>query len=118
MAGAYEIQESATSRAGVQYEVANGDEIPNLCETIFVVVTEEGTLRGMRPQVADVSKCEPWSGPATWLSLAMGTPESSSMNRETGEMNIVNDGGFDYLMRLHVVPPTCRQPFAGQVGIR
>ena len=30
MAGGYAIQESAASRAGVQYEVATGDEIPNL----------------------------------------------------------------------------------------
>ena len=43
-------------RAGVQYEIANGDEIPNLGEKLFAVVTEEGTVRGMRPQVADVSK--------------------------------------------------------------
>ena len=29
VAGGYEIQESAASRAGVHYAVANGDEIPN-----------------------------------------------------------------------------------------
>ena len=40
----------------MQYEIANGDEIPNLGEKLFAVVTEEGTVRGMRPQVADVSK--------------------------------------------------------------
>ena len=56
VAGGYAIRESAASRAGVQYEIANGDEIPNLCEKLFAVVTEEGTVRGMRPQVADVSK--------------------------------------------------------------
>ena len=31
MAGGYEIQESVASRAGVQHEVASGDEILNLC---------------------------------------------------------------------------------------
>ena len=56
VAGGYAIRESAASRAGVQYEIANGDEIPNLCEKLFAVVTEEGTVRGTRPQVADVSK--------------------------------------------------------------
>ena len=40
----------------MQYGIANGDEIPNLGEKLFAVVTEEGTVRGMRPQVADVSK--------------------------------------------------------------
>ena len=56
VADGYAIHESAASRAGVQYEIANGDEIPNLGEKLFAVVTEEGTVRGMRPQVADVSK--------------------------------------------------------------
>ena len=56
MAGGHEIQESAASRAGVQDEVANWEEIRNLGEKLFSVVTEEGTVRGMRPQVADVSK--------------------------------------------------------------
>ena len=56
VAGGYEIQESAASRAVVQYEFANGDKIRNLGEKLFSVVTVEGTVRGMRPQVADVSK--------------------------------------------------------------
>ena len=56
VAGCFEIKESAASRAGVQYEVANGDEIPNFGEKLFSVVTEEGTVRGMRPQFADASK--------------------------------------------------------------
>ena len=40
MAGGYEVRESAASRAGVHYEVANGDEIPNLGVKSFPVVTE------------------------------------------------------------------------------
>ena len=39
------------------------------------------------------------------------------MNRATGECNAVRDDGFNYLMRLYVVPPN-QQPFAGQVGAR
>ena len=50
MAAGHPVQESAASRAGVQYEVANGDEIPNLG------VTEEVIVHGMKPQLADVSK--------------------------------------------------------------
>ena len=40
VAAGHPVQESAASRAGVQYEVANGDEIPNLGEKLFAVVTE------------------------------------------------------------------------------
>ena len=53
---AYTIQPGDASRAGVTYEVANGEEIPNLGEKLMPVVTAEGTWRGLRAQVADVSK--------------------------------------------------------------
>ena len=42
--------------AGVKYEIANGDEIPNLGEKLMPVVTAEGSWKGMRAQIADVSK--------------------------------------------------------------
>ena len=51
----YEVVPSAASKAGVKYEVANGDEIPNLGEKLLPVVTNEGSWRGMLAQVADVS---------------------------------------------------------------
>ena len=53
---AYDIQPSDASKAGVKYEIANGDEIPNLGEKLMTVVTAEGNWKGMRTQVADVSK--------------------------------------------------------------
>ena len=53
---AYAIQPGDASRAGVTYEVANGEEIPNLGEKLMPVVTAEGTWRGLRAQVADVPK--------------------------------------------------------------
>ena len=53
---AYEMTESAASRAGVEYEVANGDTLPNLGEKKMAVLTAEGTLRGYQTQCADVSK--------------------------------------------------------------
>ena len=42
------IQLGYASRAGVTYEVANGEEIPNLGEKLIPVVTAEGTWRGLR----------------------------------------------------------------------
>ena len=47
---------SAASKAGVMYEIANGEEIPNLGETLMAVVTDDGAWRGLQAQVADVSK--------------------------------------------------------------
>ena len=39
---AYEVQPSEASKAGVMYEIANGDEILNLGEKFMSVVTTEG----------------------------------------------------------------------------
>lgn len=124
VAGGYEIQESAASRAGVQYEIANGDEIPNLGEKLFAVVTEEGTVRGLRRQVAEVSKAL-----QSFLALVrtrhvvvFGYGENGAdhymMNRVTGEINVVRDNGLNYLMRLYVVPPASQQHFPKQVEAR
>ena len=52
----YEVVPGAASKAGVRYEVANGEEIPNLGEKLLPVVTNEGSWRGMVAQVADVTK--------------------------------------------------------------
>ena len=52
----YEVVPSEASKAGVKYEVANGEEIQNLGEKFWPVVTAEGSWRGMLAQVADVSK--------------------------------------------------------------
>ena len=52
----YEVQPGEASKAGVTYEVANGEEIPNLGEKLLPVMTLEGSRKGMRAQVADVSK--------------------------------------------------------------
>jgi len=50
------VQESAASRRGVEYEVANGVRIPNLGEKTFVGYTEDGKQRTITAQVCDVSR--------------------------------------------------------------
>ena len=121
VASGYAIQDSAASRAGVQHEVAKGDEIPNLGEKLFAVVTKEGTVLGMRPQVANVSKAlqSVRALVRTGHVVVFGDGETGTehyiMNRVIGDCNAVRDDGFNYLMRLSVVPPN-QQPFAGQVG--
>ena len=124
VAGGYAIQESTASRVGVQYAVANGEKIPNLGEKLFAVVTEEGTVRGMRPQVADVSKAlQSVRGLVKTGQLVVfgdradGT-EHYILNRESGKVNAVCDDGFNYLMGLYVIPPSTQQPFAGQAEAR
>ena len=43
-------------RLGVRYEVANGETVPNEGERDFVGQTEEGHIRAIKAQVADVNK--------------------------------------------------------------
>ena len=104
MAGGYAIQESAASRAGVQYKVANGYEIHNLGEKLFAVMSGKGTVRGMRPQVADVSKAlqSVRALVRTENLVVFGDGEDGTehyiLNRESSEMNAVRDDGFNYDM--------------------
>ena len=51
-----ELKEGAASRRGVEYEVANGEKIPNLGEKKFRGVTVEGKSRNITAQVCDVNK--------------------------------------------------------------
>ena len=51
-----QTQESAASRRGVEYEVANGIRIPNLGEKRFIGTSDEGVSRRLTAQVCDVNK--------------------------------------------------------------
>ena len=108
----YEIQPGEASRAGVRYEVANGEEIPNLCEKNLLVMTEEGTWRGLKAQVAEVTKAlQSVRGLVKAGHLVVfGDGEDGCqhyiLNKITGEVNNVADDGINYLIRMHVVPPT------------
>ena len=117
-----QIRESAALRAVVQYEVANEDKIPNLGEQFFSVVTVEGTVRGMRPRVADVSKALQSvralvkTGHVVVFRDGENCADHYIMNRMTGEVNAVLDDGLNYLMRLYAVPPVSQHIFPRQVG--
>ena len=50
------LQPSPASRRGVEYEVANGQRIPNLGQKTFAGVTPDGTRRAVTAQVCDVNK--------------------------------------------------------------
>ena len=87
------------------------DETPNLGEKLFSVVTEEGTVRSMRPQVADVSKAlrSVRALVRTGHVLVFGDGENGAdhyiLNRATVEIYMVRDDGLNYLMKLYVVLP-------------
>ena len=107
---AYDIQPGDASRAGVTYEVANGEEIPNLGEKLMPVVTAEGTWRGMRAQVADVSKA--LQSVRTLVRaghmVVFGDGDDGDgnyiVNKITGEFTSVKDDGTNYLLGLYIAP--------------
>ena len=107
---AYDIQPSDPPKAGVKYEIANGDEIPNLGVKLMPVVTAQGSWKGMRAQVADVSKA---LQSVRFLARAghivvFGDGEDGSnnyiVNKVTGEQTAVKDDGINYILGLHIAP--------------
>eukprot|EP00973_Karenia_brevis_P033671 4642726-Karenia_brevis.AAC.1 len=50
MLSAIEVKESAASKRGVEYEVANGEKIPNLGEKRFTGISQEGIERSITAQ--------------------------------------------------------------------
>ena len=56
MAESADLVEGKEFRAKIEYEMADGQRIPNLGEKSFVVVDDDGLRRSMKAQVCDVSK--------------------------------------------------------------
>ena len=115
----YDVKEGEASKAGVKYEVANGEEIPNLGEKMIAVMTAEGSVRGLLAQVADVSK--PLQAVRSLVRaghiVVFGDGEDSNgnytVNKITGDYTAVADDGINYLMGMWVIPPD-EQPFHRQ----
>ncbi len=109
--GVYQVEESPASRAGVEYEIANGSTLPCLGQKHMAVMTEEGTLRGYTSQCADVSKALQavrsmvGSRHAVCFGLGPAGEDHLIINRESGEINRMIDDGVNYLQKLFVVPP-------------
>ena len=56
LSGVIDITEGAACKRGVTYEVANGEEIPNLGERKFLGFMEDGAARAITAQVCAVNK--------------------------------------------------------------
>ena len=110
LAREYDIVEGEAAKAGVKYEIANGDEIPNLGEKLMPIMTNEGTTRGLKAQVAEVSKPlqAVRSLVKTGHAVVFGDGEHGELNyivnKLTGEVNMVKDDGINYLMGMYVIP--------------
>ena len=108
---AYKLEESAGSKAGVSYGVANGDDLPNVGEKNMAILTAEGTLRGYHTQCAEVS--EPLESVRQLLrnkhcvlfGLGEAEDEHFIINKVTGEVNRMRDDGVNYLHDMLIVPP-------------
>ncbi len=109
----YELMESEASRAGVEYEVANGENIANLGEKKFAVLTTEGTLRGYQTQCAEACKGKPLhavrallaSSHAVCFGLGENGQDHLIINKTSGEINRMRDDGINYLQDLLIIPP-------------
>ena len=92
------------------YEIADGTEIPNLGEKLMPVVTAEGAWKGLRAQVADVSKALQSvrslvrSGHVVVFGDGEDGSDSYIVNKFTGECTAVKDDGVNYLLGLHIAP--------------
>ena len=105
---AYAIQPGDASRAGVSYEVANGEIIPNFGKTLLPVVIAEGSWKGFRAQVTDVSK--PLQSVRTLVQachmVVFGHGDEGCshyiVNKIIGETIAMNDDGTNYLLGLFI----------------
>ena len=105
-AAGYELEESPGSKAGVTYEVANGNEIPNLGQKFLAVVTAEGTVRGYSTQCADVTK--PLQAVRALMANQHAVVFDSEgcfvFNKVSGELNVMRDDGVNFYLDQWVIP--------------
>ena len=105
------MQESDAAKKGAEYEIANGDTIPNLGEKKMAVLTTEGTLRGYETQVAEVSsplqsvRQLQATGHAVCFGVGAEGLDHLVINRLSGEINRFRGDGTNYIQDLLVVPP-------------
>jgi hypothetical protein len=56
LAGVIDITEGPACKRGVVYEVANGEEIPNLGERKFLGYTDDGSVKAVTAQICAVNQ--------------------------------------------------------------
>ena len=115
----YEVIRGEAAMAGVRYEIADGNEIPNLGEKLMLVMTREGTWRGLKAEVADIARAlqSVRSLVKTGHNVIFGDGEYGTehyiQNVMTGEVNAVEDDGQNYIMTYLIAPKGASASFAG-----
>ena len=115
----YETTRGEAAIAGVRYEIADGNEIPNLGEKLLPIMTREGTWRALKAEVADMSRAlqSVRSLVKTGHRVGFGGGEDGNFhyieNVLIGEVNAVGDDGHNYLM-TYLIAPKAQASFAGQ----
>ena len=115
----YEVIRGEAAMAGVRYEIADGNEIPNLGEKMLPVMTREGTWRGLQAEVADIARAlqSVRSLVKTGHKVVFGDGANGTehyiQNVMTGEVNAVEDDGQNYLMTYLIAPKDVSASFAG-----
>ena len=85
----------------MRFEIANGEEIPNLGAKLMPVMTMEGAWCGVQVEVADISKALQSfrrlfkTGHAVIVGGGGIGDEHHIQNRHTGEVNVVKDDGLN-----------------------
>ena len=100
--------ETHASRSGLCYASATDQPIPDLGEQRLLLVTDEGTCRGMRFQAAPVTRplgsvkriCQ--SG----HRVVFDEEGSYTENKRSGEVNWLRDEDGSYIMDVWVIPST------------
>ena len=114
----YEIVKGQAATDGVRYEIADGTEIPNLGEKLLPIMTREGTWRALKTEVADISRALQSvrslvkTGHRVVFGGGEGGNEHYIENVLTGEVNMVEDDGMNYLMTYYIAP-RAQASFAG-----
>ena len=98
----HELREGALFKRGVEYEVANGVQIPNMGEREFVGVTENGAQRSILAQVCDVNRGLLSVRKVTKSGNKVVFDEDGSyiQNKATGEITMLkeNAGMYELVM--------------------
>ena len=83
----------------------------NLGKKMIAVLTQEGTVRGYQSECADVTKSLRSvralirNRHAVLFGLGDNGDEHLIVNKDTGEINWLEDDGVNYVQSLMVIPP-------------
>ncbi len=89
-------------RKGVQYEIANGELIPNLGEKSFVGVSDNFVVRRLTAHVADVNEglLSVRKMMKSGYRVVFDTDGSEIIDKESGEVMTMRDDGSMFLLKL------------------